>query len=53
MSRPIKATPVLSQEDYCRLLQDLKDDEAKRIKIEAKKITPETEDMILKHGPRW
>jgi len=53
MSRPIKATPVLSQEDYYKLLEDLKNDEGKKIKIEVKKITPEVEERIRLEGPRW
>jgi hypothetical protein len=53
MARPIKATPVLSLESYNKFMGELKKEEGKRIKLETKKISKETEEKLENHGPRW
>jgi hypothetical protein len=53
MARPIKATPVLSREDYNEFLKHLKENENKKTEFSFKEIDSKTRGKIIKEGPKW
>jgi hypothetical protein len=53
MARPIKATPVLSREDYNAFLKHLKENENKKVAFSFKVIDSKTSEKIINDGPKW
>jgi hypothetical protein len=53
MARPIKATPVLSREEYYDFLKQIEKNENKKEKYSCKKIDSKTMEKIINDGPKW